>query len=288
MRLLPSSVLYTWDDHCKSHAQILSAHVHFFYRWGLSYDHGENSTRDTMLNFAATKLLCASPSVSEKTLTNDQKCAVLSQRLALDINSSAYVTSGSTRNYEMAYKAQLQISNHMRVCIAIPEDLVAVRGVAASEPILSEAASSIMSSGPTPSKFDLPNALIDVLDSYAIDHGERGELLVAALFTRARDKHVHETMARERRPLQDTQLCPIFSVNDLLAALFYANHFSNMSSSLPSVYRTPECSRREVHGRLKKYQDALQSHDQTIPTGSSHTFISTCNDGPWCRRIRCQ
>ncbi len=58
----------------------------------------------------------------------------------------------------------------MRVCVAIPGDLAAVRSVAASEPILSEAASLIMRDDPN---FNLPDTLLDVLDSYAISHGDR-------------------------------------------------------------------------------------------------------------------
>ncbi|KAH9175272.1 hypothetical protein EDB89DRAFT_349519 [Lactarius sanguifluus] len=109
--------------------------------WGAIYDSGLN--RKTLLDFAVIKLLRDARS-GDLSLSTDQQCAVLSQRLALDIDSSAYITSGSTRNYVMADKVQLQIANYMRVCIGIPRDLVAVRGVAASEPILSEAASRIM------------------------------------------------------------------------------------------------------------------------------------------------
>ena len=84
----------------------------------------------------------------------------------------------------MYNKMQTQIASHMRVCIAIPKDLTTVRGIAASKPVLSEAASSIMR---TYNHFDLSQALLDVLDSFATDHGERGELVVAVLFTQARD-----------------------------------------------------------------------------------------------------
>ena len=199
------------------------------------YDHSEVINRKTILSFAITKLLCAPDGEPPRPpLTTDQQCAILSQRLALDINSSAYVISGSTRNYDMADKAQLQISNYMRVCVAIPEDLVAVRGVATSEPILSEAASCIMRGR---YHFDLPDALLNILDSYAIDHGEGGELLVAAFFTRARDLHVRDMPEAELFPQKMEELCPIFSVNDLLSHLFQGAHFRTMFHSFPSVCR---------------------------------------------------
>jgi hypothetical protein len=181
---------------------------------------------------AMMKLLCKTVGDSGH-FTSDHECAVLSQRLALEISSTAYVTSGSTRNSDMADKVQHQISNHLRVCMAIPEDLVTVRSVAASEPILSEAASLIMRDDPN---FNLPNALLNVLDSYAISPGDRGELLVAAFFTRARDLYARQ-IHRELYPDNPTQFCPIFSVTDLLSNLFQEVHFSTMLDSLPSVRR---------------------------------------------------
>ncbi len=42
-------------------------------------------------------------------------------------------TSGFARNDGVAKKAQLQISNHLRVCVTVPSDLVVIYGVAASE-----------------------------------------------------------------------------------------------------------------------------------------------------------
>jgi hypothetical protein len=231
------------------------------------YDSGQAITRETFLSLAITKLLCAPDDESGNiSLTTDQQCSILSQRLALDINSTAYVTSGSIRNYEMADKAQLQISNFMRVCIAIPEDLVSVRGVAASEPILSEAASRIMRGT---YNFNLPDALLNILDSYAIDHGDRGELLVAAFFTRARDLHVLDMPEAELFPQTMEQLCPIFSVKDLLSNLFQEEHFSTMSSSLPSLCRAGFLPQKfgDVFGRTKMhFNHMIKPFEQAVLT----------------------
>ena len=184
--------------------------------------------------------------------TSHHECAVLSQRLALDINGT---TSGFMTIYDMADKAQLQISNFMRVCVAIPGDLAAVRSVAASEPILSEAVSLIMRDDPN---FNLPDTLLNVLDSYAISHGDRGVLLVAAFFTRARDlyaKRIHH----ELFPDEPTRFCPIFSVKDLLSNLFHAKHFSTMLDSLPSVRRAhfPPQNFGDVFGKTKMHFNHL-------------------------------
>ncbi|KAH9037252.1 hypothetical protein EDB85DRAFT_2287937 [Lactarius pseudohatsudake] len=219
--------------------------------WGAIYDSGLN--RETLLDFVIIKLLCGRDDRSgDLSLSTDQQCAVLSQRLALDIDSSAYITSGSTRNYVMADKVQLQIANYMRVCIGIPRDLVAVRGVAASEPILSEAASCIMRGD---YNFDLCDALFNVLDSYAINHGDRGELLVAAFFTRARDLYVGRIPPDELFPNVLTQICPIFSVKDLFSELFQEAHFNTMLGSLPSIRRPgfPLDKFGDVFGRTKMH-----------------------------------
>ncbi|KAH9082104.1 hypothetical protein EDB83DRAFT_613711 [Lactarius deliciosus] len=221
--------------------------------WGTIYDSSNDLNRETLLDLAVLKLLCGRDDRSGNiSLSIDQQCAVLSQRLALDINSSAYITSGSTRNYAMADKAQLQIANYMRVCIGIPEDLVAVRGVAASEPILSEAASRIMWGN---YNFDLPDALLNVLDSYALSHGDRGELLVAAFFTRARDLYVQQIPLEELFPTVLTQICPIFSVKDLFSHLFEGPHFTMMLNSSPSIRRPDFRSRKfkDVFGNTKMH-----------------------------------
>ncbi|KAH9081594.1 hypothetical protein EDB83DRAFT_2283085 [Lactarius deliciosus] len=201
--------------------------------WGTIYDYSDERTCGSIIPFAIKKLLCNDDDARSLSFSADQHCAVLSQRLALDINSTTYVTGKSTRNYDMLDKVQLQIANHMRVRIATPDDLTSVRGVAASEPLLSEAASHIMRNY---TKFNLPDALLNILDSYAISHGDQGELLVAVFFTWARDLYV---LLKQPKLFPDvpTPFCPVFSVMDLLSNLFQAGAFSTMSDSFPSVCR---------------------------------------------------
>ncbi|KAH9178630.1 hypothetical protein EDB89DRAFT_2239238, partial [Lactarius sanguifluus] len=172
----------------------------------------------------------------------------LQVRLTLDINGT---TDGLTRILDMSDKAQVQISNFMHVCVAIPEGFGAVRGVAASEPILSEAASLIMRNNPN---FNLPDALINVLESYTISHGDQGELLVAAFFAQARDMYAQQTR-HKHFPHDPTRFCPIFLVKDLLSNLFHEEHFSTMLDSLPSVRRADFPSRKfgDVFGKTKMH-----------------------------------
>jgi D-serine deaminase-like pyridoxal phosphate-dependent protein len=110
-----------------------------------------------------------------------KRYAVLSQHLALDINSTAHVSTTPVSIYGAMLR---QIANHMRVCVEIGQGTESIRGIAASEPILSEAASYVLRRG---SGFDLAGALSDALSGFSINLGDRGELLVAAFFTLARD-----------------------------------------------------------------------------------------------------
>ncbi|KAH9016325.1 hypothetical protein EDB84DRAFT_1276909 [Lactarius hengduanensis] len=184
--------------------------------WGTCYDFGDDQVRDGLFHFAIQKLLCRLPTPDEA-LSEAQKCAVLSQRLALDINSTLYVTA--PLNYQEAEKLHNQISNHMRICEAIGEEIGTIRGAAASEPLLSEAASCIMRGG---YGFSLPDALIEVLSGFCINPGDRAELLVAAFFTRARD------IAVLGKSLPQGAISSCFSVTDLLSSLF-ANQFTKLS-----------------------------------------------------------
>ncbi|KAH9175335.1 hypothetical protein EDB89DRAFT_2137024 [Lactarius sanguifluus] len=217
--------------------------------WGTIYDSSDDLNRETLLDFSVMKLLHGPDDrpdslFSVVPMSTDQQCAVLSQRLALDIDSSAYITTDLTRNYVTADKAQLQIANHMRVRIGTPENLVSVRGVAASEPILSEAASCIMRGN---YDFNLPDALLNVLDLYAISYGDRGELLIAAFFTRARDLY------------------------DLFSQLFQESHFTMMLDSLPSIRRADFSSQKfgDVFGRTKMhFNHMIKPLEQEVLTRS--------------------
>jgi hypothetical protein len=89
------------------------------------------------------KLLCQGP--GPEGLLHPQTYTALSQCLALDINMLKYLflpNPASTKAMmELVYD---QIANHIRVCMAIKDDIESLRGIAPSEPILLEAASRIM------------------------------------------------------------------------------------------------------------------------------------------------
>jgi hypothetical protein len=95
----------------------------------------------------------------------------LSQRLVLDINTTAYVSEPSLIAYEEAILEQ--ITNHMWVCGETGEGTETMRGIASSEPTLSEVASFVMRHT---RNFDLAGALSEVLSEFLTNLGDRGEL----------------------------------------------------------------------------------------------------------------
>ncbi|KAI0301711.1 hypothetical protein B0F90DRAFT_1816914 [Multifurca ochricompacta] len=191
--------------------------------WGGYYDHGDNDTRGDLLDFAQEKLLCGP---GGEGLSDAQTYAVLSQRLALDIDTSQYLLPSVTHltPTEIVHE---QISNHMRVCISVGKGFESMRAVASSEPILSEAAYLVMKGG---HGFNLPVALEKVLSGFAVSQGARGELLVAAWFTWARDHAV----GRKGDP-PDGALCHIFTVKELLQSLFSASTIRSILKTKPSL-----------------------------------------------------
>lgn len=176
--------------------------------------------------FAVQKLLCMTLTTNAPELTEAQKYAVLSQRLALNINTTQYLTSDPVHLMQSLHE---QVANHMRVCAGVGNGIETLYAVASSEPILSEAASFVMRTTP----FSMPSALAHVLSGFSISQGDRGELLVAALFTCARDLAVH---SKSLPPIG--QLCHYFSVEQLFSSLFSESQFSSIKKYMPSLYHS--------------------------------------------------
>jgi hypothetical protein len=192
-----------------------------FIRWGTLYDCGDEEVRLGLCQFALIKLLCAT--ANNIVLTEAQKYALLSHRLALDINSMTYVPLTPSE----AEKEHYQVTNHMRVVTSIGDSIKSLRSVASSEPLLSEAAFLIMSNQ---TSFKLADALATVLTGFSINIGDQAELLVSAFFTWARDTTVMK--CPDTRP---GQLSCYFLVTELFASLFSERAFKPMSQSRPSL-----------------------------------------------------
>lgn len=188
-----------------------------------------HEVRSSLIGFAAQKLLCTTN--IPPTLSRAQTYAVLSQRLALDINSTTHLMPDSP--LQMMQSLHDQVANHLRVCVAIGHSIETFYAVASSEPMLSEAASYVMQTA----SFSMHEALGDVLSGFSISQGDRGELVVAALFTCARDIAV-----RAKPSLPIGRLCHYFSVIDLFRGLFSEGTFNNIMDYMPSLCH-PETAR---------------------------------------------
>jgi hypothetical protein len=166
-----------------------------------------------LVRFAGEKLLNGSQPVGP--LTPEQELACLSQRMPIEFYSTTY----NTRKQE-----QQQVEAHMRVCLKVLPGFESMVTITPSEPILSEAASDIMS---TPN-FDAPKALQRVLGGFAVHRGDRGEFVVMLLFTLSRDKAI-----LTRSP--STANHRVFFINDFFTHLF--KPAKRILSMLPSATR---------------------------------------------------
>jgi hypothetical protein len=156
-----------------SHNQILTLAT---LRFSALWDAGDKAIRKDIISLARAKLLNPDPPMAES-LNNDQKLACLSQRLPIEFISTTYIAQENERK---------QVEGHMRVCLKIDANFESMVTVSASEPLLSEAAYSVMSH---PS-FNVPKAMKTVMEGFSINKGDRGEFVVMLLFTVARDKAV--------------------------------------------------------------------------------------------------
>ena len=99
--------------------------------------HGDQPVRDGIVRFAMSKLICGNPSdlttVWKFGVPVNVAFACLSQRLCIEFSSSKYNTDEET-----------QIASHMRLCVKINSDKQFIMSSSGSEPLLAEAAATIM------------------------------------------------------------------------------------------------------------------------------------------------
>ncbi|KAK2464489.1 hypothetical protein APHAL10511_003468 [Amanita phalloides] len=136
------------------------------------YLKGSASVKREIIQFAVAKLLNADH--TPKKLSNDQLLACLSQRFPIEFNSTNYISQAR------------QVEGHMRICLNISAGFETMATTSSSEPILSEAAYSVMQEP----LFNAPRALQLVMDGFSIAQGDRGEILALLLLILARDATV--------------------------------------------------------------------------------------------------
>ena len=146
------------------------------------------------------------PVNKDEDLTSAQKLACLAQRIPIEFLSAVYASQVSDLEKE-------QVHSHMRVVLKVDRSLETMVTTSPSEPVLSEAAYSVMSTRP---QFRPPRALQTILNGFAVNKGELGELIVALLFIMARDNAVGPADPFGR-PLDNKRWC---SLTGLLTSLF--------------------------------------------------------------------
>ena len=135
---------------------------------------------------------------------------------------------------ELMHILHKQVANHMHVCVVVESGIETLYAIASSKPILSEVASYLIQTMPL---FSMAKARMHVLSGFCINQGDRGELLVAALFTCARDEVVQQKSFHA-----DDQICHSFSVVEFFKKLFTGSGSTLTSAmwgnALPSLYHS--------------------------------------------------
>ena len=128
----------------------------------------------------------------------------------------------------------------MRVCLSVSEDRRRIRTISPSEPILSEGAAYVM----TQTTFPAASFLLNILTSFAIHQGDRGELVALLLLTLARDRVSRQSSTNLSPNSLDHNIpAGFFKMVDFLPALLRIpkssnDIFMNILEATPSVCRT--------------------------------------------------
>ena len=192
-------------------------------RWLSRYEHGDHYIKRSIVVFAIEKLLCRAYN-HEKTMATsmEEQFAVLSHRLALDFDTPA-CSSSKQRNAEK--NQMVQVEKHMRICLGVKEGFETIVTVAASEPILVEAAATVMQH----KDFSSCRALREILKWPGMSKGDRGELIVTNITIDTLDG-----LAFKNRKLSSF----VIKMTEYFEALFAQNLYKNkIQNAKPSTLR---------------------------------------------------
>jgi len=131
--------------------------------------------------------------------------ACLAQRIPIEFLTAMYPSPVSDLEKE-------QVHWHMRVVLKVDHSLETMVTVSPSEPVLSEAAYFVM----TTQRFSPPQVLQVILNEFPVNKDKLGGLIVALLFTMARDEAVGPADCFAQPP-NNQRWC---SLTELLTSLF--------------------------------------------------------------------
>ncbi|KAF8512030.1 hypothetical protein BU17DRAFT_69392 [Hysterangium stoloniferum] len=192
--------------------------------WSTRYQVGGDGVRKTAITFAIEKLLCRSWQPGMK-LRVEEQFAVMSRRLALDFNTTAL--SGADRR-EADANEMVQVEKYMRVCLGVKAGFESVVTVAASEPMLTEAAATVMQH----SNFKSCQALRQILEWPGMSKGDRGEVITCNITIDTLDRLMFQTKRLESESL-------IVPVTSYFEALFAQGIYNErIKDRVPSMLNT--------------------------------------------------
>ena len=178
----------------------------------------------TIVRFARIKLLGG-----RKVENADQRLACLAVRLALSFQASNWLQTAAERR---------QVERHMRICLGASTGKHSMITIAASEPLLAEAAVTVMG---TDAAWRVAEALLEHIDSSYISLGDRGEVVASAILMEARDAAVAKKPVRSipedptERQNDGSSMGRVITVIEFLQSLL-----GDKTSGM-----TPSCSREE-------------------------------------------
>ncbi|KAF8806794.1 hypothetical protein BYT27DRAFT_7233606 [Phlegmacium glaucopus] len=156
--------------------------------FGSRYKNGLVGDQNSILRFAKEKLTGGRSNPAKFLESAGARLACLSVRLALEFNPIS--TEVRARELE-------QVEKYMRVCLVVYGNFETAMTVSPSEPILAEAARSLMKDNPT---FDVPRSLLEQLEKPGLDKGDRGELVAELLLILASDAAYHKKAQLPPKP----------------------------------------------------------------------------------------
>jgi hypothetical protein len=134
-------------------------------RFPTRFDNGDITIKQSIVQFAAHKLLCMSTESTEDKdvqLKGDKLLACLAARLGLEFRATSWLEGTAER---------AQVERHMRICLSAGVGFRSLVTVSPSEPLLAEASWIVMSK--CLGLKEAPRALLTHINSSYLDAGGR-------------------------------------------------------------------------------------------------------------------
>ena len=226
-------------------------------RFPTRFDNGDITIKQSIVQFAAHKLLCMSTeSIEDKDvqLKGDESLACLAVRLGLEFRATSWLEGTAERT---------QVERHMRICLSAGAGFRSLVTVSPSEPLLAEASWTVMSK--CLGLKEAPRALLTHIDGSYLDAGGRGEVVAALLILLARDKAIQDRKA----PQSDSTQLPAMSLDD-----FKRDGDSRIVTVLEFVDAlVPTGSRPFVRGRKPSHYSKGHSSSTVLEKAFGDSFI---------------